>query len=189
VRHARTKDTTMSTSISTLPNSPGLSVTAYVQGGPSAIGVQQDTFVGLLALTMPTGSLINPVAVTEQLLPATLPSPAVIYQFTVPNTAGTYELTVPFKCAVVFASGIAAGGTSGDTLTLKKYSIDGASTTSISNAIALSTANTVFFPTTLDNTGTIPNNVLLAGDHLQVVAAKGGSNCACAVFVTVIPVA
>jgi hypothetical protein len=179
----------MSTNVTTLPNSPGLSVTAYVQGGASAIGVQQDTKVGILQTVFPTGMTVNPVAVSEEFIAATLPSPAVIYQFTVPNTAGTYELTVPFKCQVIFASGIATYGASGDTIQIKKKDLSSGTVTDISDAIPLGTAaNAVFYVSSIDKTGTDPHNVLLPGDNLQAVTVKGGSDCSCLLFVTVIPV-
>lgn len=175
----------MSTDLTNLSNSPGLSVTAYVQGGASAIGVQQPTQVGVLSTTFPTGSTINPVYAVEQFIAATLPSPAVIFQFAIPNTAGTYELTVPFKCAVIFASGIATDGAAGDTLTIKKKVLSGGGVTAISNAISLDgAANLVVFAGTID----LAENVLLAGDNLQVVSAKA-SDCSANLFVTVIPVA
>lgn len=180
----------MSTMITTLPNSPGLSVTAYVQGGPAALGPQQETQVGLLAVTYPTGSAINPAMTSETFLPATLPAPPVVYQITVPNTAGSYDLTVPFKCKVIAVSGIATDGAAGDTVQIKKIDIATTTTTVISDAISLNlAAHAVFSASTIDNSGTPPNNELQAGDKLLAVAVKGGSDCSCDVFITVVPVA
>lgn len=180
----------MATINNPLPNSPGLSVTAYIQGGPAAIGAQQPTSVGILSITYPTGMAINPLSSQEQFLPATLPSPAVVYQIAVPDTAGTYELTVPFKCAVISVSGIVTDGAAGDTVQIKKKELNSGTVTAISDAISLNTApNAVVFAGVIDKSGAPPINVLNPGDNLQAVAVRGGSNCSCSMFITVIPVA
>jgi hypothetical protein len=178
----------MSVTISQLPNSPGLSVTAYVQGGPAAIGVQQSTLVGLLAVNFPTSSVINPAAVSEQFTPATLPSPAVIYQFTAADETAVLELTVPFKCKVIFASGIKVGlGDTGDQVEFLKKPLAAPGTpVAISNAISLAVSDkAVFTAASIDST----TNTLEPGDVLQASVTQGAGICSCELFVTVIPVA
>jgi hypothetical protein len=159
---------------SNLPHNAGLSVIALNQATPTALGAQASSTIN----QYDSNGKLTQVAVV-------LPSPLVVFSFDIPDATQTNTLcNVPFDCEVIGVQAIKVGaGGSGDTVTLGKTDLSGASA-AITDAIDLHIADkAVAQASTID----YAENTLAAGETL-LAGGNSASDCACKLFVTVNPV-
>lgn len=170
-----------------VPGLAGLSVVAYSQGGPNALGPQQAGTTSLLAITTDTSKPLDPVTSQVTQVACTYPAPPVVLEVACANTAGNYDTVMPFAAritGIAYNVGSAAPSNAGDTFKLTKVDLGG-NATDISGAQTVNGAGAygVVYGASLNPTvGT-----LLAGETLRVTVAKVG-NVGGTAIVTLVPV-
>lgn len=179
----------MVTIYSQIPKGAGLSVTAYNQSTPTALGPQQAGTIQIAALTL-TGDPINPFVVSEQALDCTYPAAPTVIEIVCGAAAGAYSVVIPFKCKVIAAQFNVNGtapSNAGDTFALASTTLDTPATSTIFTAQTVNGAGAygVVQATTINETGA----TLLSGDTLTCTTAKVGNFVGGSCYVTLLPVA
>lgn len=174
----------MSTSIDYLPL-PGLSVTAYNQAGPAAVGHQKDATFQLAEVTIGT-SPMNPVTVTQVASPCTYPAVVLNAAIVGENVdASSYDFVVPFPCKLVDAFYLNAGAAaSGDKFALKQKLLSGTTNVIVGDTQVNTGTGAITRIGGLDATYA----TFKAGDAIELFLTSD-TNIAGTCFVTLVPVA
>lgn len=177
----------VTTVLTQVPGLAGLSVVAYSQGGPNALGPQQAGTTSLLAITTDTSKPLDPVTSQVTQVACTYPAPPVVLEVACANTAGDYDTVMPFAARVTgIAYNLTAGASTNaaDTFKLTKVDLGGNATDiSVEQTVNGTAQYGVVYGASLNPT----NGTLLAGETLRVTVAKN-TNVGGTAIVTLVPV-
>jgi hypothetical protein len=136
----------------------------------------------IAAKTIDAGKLVNVTTYNADATTPTLGSPVVV-PFLFADGTATISVTMPFKVRVIGVSHLKTAALAGGNNTIEVFS--GAN--SVTGLVTVNTADTVL--TTSGFSINDANMDVVAAGLLKVTSSKVGSNSACIVYVTVIPVA